>query len=246
VTALDQIDATADLTLHINSPGGEVFEAVTILNALRRRKGKCTAVVDGLAASAASFIASGCDELVMGRNTEFMIHDAWGICIGPAADMRSTGDLLDHLSDNVASIYQAKGGGDLAAWRDLMLAETWMSAEETVACGLADRVEGADQGGDGAPVARFDLSIFRAQGRAAAGAPRVVPRTESTPGQNTCCATGDCCPADCNGTQCCQGDPGGCDGPCCSGDGAMDSRARASRHAAHRHQLAAARHGLTA
>ena len=168
--ALGALPETNEIRLHINSPGGEVFEAVAILNQLRAHPARVVAVIDGIAASAASFIAAGADELVMGRNTQIMIHDAWGLCVGNAAAMRSTGDLLDRLSDNVASIYAAKAGGTVEDWRAAMLAETWYSADEAVATGLADSIDGTEDGPD-APAAAFDLSQFRFAGRAAAPGP---------------------------------------------------------------------------
>lgn len=177
--ALDQLGNVDQIHLHINSPGGEVFEGIAILNALRNHPAKVTAIVDGLAASAASFIATGVDELVMGQNSELMIHDAWGIVVGNAADMRDLADRLDHLSNNIASIYAAKSGGTVADWRTAMLAETWYSAEEAVSAGLADRVEGADQA-DTTASNGFDLSMFRHAGRAEAPPP-VMPRPAAEP-----------------------------------------------------------------
>ena len=118
--ALSLLDADAvnKIQVHINSPGGEVFEAVTIINALRRFDARVVAVVDGLAASAASVLAAAADELVMAPNSTLMIHDAWGVCVGPATDMRSMADLLDKLSDNIADVYAAKAGGSAADWRE--------------------------------------------------------------------------------------------------------------------------------
>lgn len=175
---LDQVGDATSIRLHLNSPGGEVWEAIAILNALRAHPAPVTAVVDGLAASAASFIAAGVDELVMGQNTELMIHDAWGIAIGPAAAMRDVADRLDHISDNIASIYSSKAGTPVDDWRAAMLAETWYSADEAVAVGLADSVAAA--AGDEASseaiaaAASFDLSVFRAAGRRQAEPP-IVP-----------------------------------------------------------------------
>lgn len=161
-----------EIRLHINSPGGEVFEGIAITNLLRSHSARVVAVVDGLAASAASFIAVTADETVMGRHTQMMIHDGWGWCIGNAKDMHSTGDLLDHLSDNIAAMYAAKAGGTTEDWRELMLAETWFSAEEAVEAGLADRVDAGVTTGD--PENQFDLSAFKFSGRAEAPAP-VMP-----------------------------------------------------------------------
>ncbi len=169
--ALDQVKDAKEIRLHINSPGGEVFEAVAIMNSLRAHPARVVAQVDGLAASAASFIAASADELVMSRNTTFMVHDAWGLCIGNAADMKQVAGVLDKLSDNIASVYAEKAGGTLAAWREVMLAETWYTADETVEAGLADRVDRPAPADQEAAQDRFDLGIFQHAGRAEAPGP---------------------------------------------------------------------------
>lgn len=171
-------DTTTEIRLHINSPGGEVYEAIAINNALKNHPARVVAVVDGLAASAASFIASAADETVMGQNTELMIHDAWGIAVGPAEDMRYMADRLDSLSNNIAGMYQRKAGGTVEDWRAVMVEEKWYSAEEAVAAGLADRVEG-DQPDDVAQArAAFDLEgMF---GKKSAGK-NAVPEPDYTP-----------------------------------------------------------------
>ena len=162
--------------LHINSPGGMVFEGVAILNQLRQHQAKVVAIVDGLAASAASFIACGADEVQMAPNTQLMIHDAWGLAIGNAAAMREAGDLLDRLSDNIAAMYAAKAGGTTEEWRSAMLAESWYSADEAVTAGLADSVVGQEP--DAAEVAKalasFDLSGFKHADRSDAPQPLIT------------------------------------------------------------------------
>lgn len=160
---VDQID------LFINSPGGDVFDALAILNVIRRTEARVVAHVDGIAASAASFIAMGADELVMGRNSELMIHDASGLCWGPAEDMQKMSDDLARISDNIASIYAEKAGGEASTWREAMLAETWYSADEAVTAGLADRVDGDRDKSEAKN--SLDLSIFAHAGRADAPAP---------------------------------------------------------------------------
>lgn len=158
--ALDALPGNVtEIRLHINSPGGEVFQAVTILNALRRHPARVVAVVDGIAASAASFLAVGADETIMAKNSTLMIHDAWGICVGNASDMRGYADRLDKVSDTVASVYADKAGGTAAEWRDVMVAEAWYSADEAVGAGLADSVEASAQAD---PVNTYDLTIFKA------------------------------------------------------------------------------------
>ncbi len=129
-----------EIVVRLNSPGGDVYDGVAILNALRGHKARITTVVDGLAASAASFIAMAGDEIVMSRNSELMIHDAWGMSVGNATELHKMADDLDRISNNIASIYAERAGGTPAEWRAVMQSETWYSAQEAVDAGLADRV----------------------------------------------------------------------------------------------------------
>jgi ATP-dependent protease ClpP protease subunit len=184
--ALDALDSSvSQINLRINSPGGEAYEGIAILNLLRQHSADVTAYVDGLAASAASFLACGVDDVVMGQNSQMMIHDAWGLCVGPAADMHQTGDLLDKISNNVAAVYESKAGGTLADWRSAMLAETWYDAQEAVDVGLADRVDGTES--DDAKNA-FDLSMFKHKGRADAPAPATTDDERPEPIKPDCTA----------------------------------------------------------
>jgi ATP-dependent Clp endopeptidase proteolytic subunit ClpP len=176
--ALDELpEEVEEIRLHINSPGGDSFDGIAILNALRAHPAKVVAIVDGIAASAASFIAAGADEMVMARNSELMIHDAWGLVVGNAEDMHSMADMLDHHSDNIASIYAEKTGTDVAEWRAAMRSETWYSAQEAVDAGLADRIETKKAS---KTKSQFDLSIFTYAGRENAPAP-TLPNTETLP-----------------------------------------------------------------
>jgi ATP-dependent protease ClpP protease subunit len=143
VQQLHALDATG-IDLHINSPGGYVFDGVAIYSALKNHKASVTTYVDGLAASAASFIAMAGDEIVVEKPARMMIHDAQGIGLGNAADMREYADLLDETSDVIAGIYADRAGGKPADWRAAMLANnrsgTWYTAHAAVDAGLADRV----------------------------------------------------------------------------------------------------------
>lgn len=160
-----------EIQMHVNSPGGDYFDGLAILNSLRDHPARIVATVDGLAASAASFIVMAADELVMARNSELMIHEAHGMAMGDSDTMRDLAQRLDHISDNIASVYAERAGGDAEDWRTAMRAETWYSAQEAVAAGLADRVaEPTGPPGD-APKNRFDYSIYNYAGRAAAPAP---------------------------------------------------------------------------
>lgn len=170
--ALDQVPSDVEeIRLHINSPGGEVWEALAILNNLRQHNARVVAIVDGIAASAASFIATAADETVMRPNSQLMIHDAWGLCVGNAGDMHATGDLLGQISDNIAAIYADKSGDTAESWRAVMLDEGWYNADEAVTAGLADRVDGGQVEGD--PADAFDLKGvgMKYAGRAEAPAP---------------------------------------------------------------------------
>ncbi len=141
----DAVDAlpsdVSEIRLLINSPGGDVFDGTAIFNILSAHPAKVTAVVQGLAASAASFIAITADELVMNPGSMLMIHDASAGVYGWAEDMRQMADLVDKISNNLADMYARKAGGTRDEWRGRMLAETWYTADEAVTAGLADRVE---------------------------------------------------------------------------------------------------------
>lgn len=142
VRQISELDVDT-ITVRINSGGGDVYDALAILNALRSHPAEITTVVEGMAASAASYIAQAGNKVIVRPNAEIMIHDASGICIGNAERMSQYAEWLDRISDNIASIYAERAGGDTATWRDLMRAETWFTAEEAVESGLADQVTDA-------------------------------------------------------------------------------------------------------
>lgn len=162
-------DITAkNIDLHINSPGGLVFDGVAIYSALKNHDASVTSYVDGIAASAASFVAMAGDEVVMEKPAKMMIHDAQGLAIGNAADMRELADLLDQLSDTIADIYADKAGGSTETWRTAMQKTTWYSANEAVKAGLADRVAN-----DNSKAAPEDLRSQRIRARARVALGRV-------------------------------------------------------------------------
>lgn len=137
---LDEITAPV-INVRINSPGGSLFDGRAIYNSLRAHPARIVSIVDSLAASIASIIAMAGDEIIMQDASEMMIHDALGIEMGNAADMRAMATFLDRESENLAGIYQRRAGGTINEWRERMLAESWMFGNEAVALGLADRVE---------------------------------------------------------------------------------------------------------
>lgn len=162
-----------EVTLRINSPGGDVYDGLTIMNALRSHPATVTAVVEGLAASAASFIAvGGADRVVMRPTAELMIHEAMSFIGGNAAEMSRVVDDLDRISANLSTVYAERSGGDPAEWRERMRAETWFSAEEAVAAGLADAVE--DGRAAVAAVTGRVTNHFKYRGRSVAPTPTLT------------------------------------------------------------------------
>jgi ATP-dependent Clp endopeptidase proteolytic subunit ClpP len=143
VTDLGGITAK-DITLRINSPGGDVQDGLAMLNALRQHPANIHVIVDGWAVSAASFIAMAGDKISMSPNAMMMIHDAAGMCYGNAAEMSEMAELLDKHSDNIASVYARRAGGTVEDWRTVMRAETWYTDQEAVEAGLADEILGDD------------------------------------------------------------------------------------------------------
>ena len=169
VGELDALDVD-ELEVHINSPGGAVWDGLAIMNALKQHRARVTIIVDGLAASAASIIAMAGDEVVMAEGSQMMIHRASGGAWGNAAFLRDTAAILDKIDGNLAGIYARRAGGTRESWLELMTAETWYDAAEAVEAGLADRADESLEGVDAE--ASFDLSIFNYAGRSHAPAPR--------------------------------------------------------------------------
>lgn len=136
--ALGDVD---DITVFINSPGGSVFDGLAIYNMLRQHPANITVKVMGVAASAASFIAMAGNKIVMPANTFMMVHNPMGVAFGNAAEMREWADILDKIAASLIGVYVARTGKDEKEVKDLLDAETWMTAEEAKALGFADEVE---------------------------------------------------------------------------------------------------------
>jgi ATP-dependent protease ClpP protease subunit len=166
------------INLHLNTPGGSVFDGVAIHNVLRNHKAAVHVTVDGIAASIGSVIAMAGDSVTMGRGTEMMIHNPSGLVMGNAADMREMADLLDRLAVDIADFYVGKAGGNREFWLERMSAETWYAAQEAVDAGLADSVLGSEPPADTAG-ASWDLSAygFRHAGRDRAPSPAASAQT---------------------------------------------------------------------
>jgi len=177
---------TADVVnVKINSPGGDVFEGIAIHNALSSYPGTVNTHVTGLAASAASFIAQAGKKRTMGKYAQMMIHKPSALVWDEAPAMRRMADLLDKIEDTIIGLYVDRGGDAQLDWPAMLAAETWMTADETVECGLADEVDQTTHNG-GNPDNRWDLKMaYRYGGRNEAPAPvfkRKAPVPAPAPG----------------------------------------------------------------
>lgn len=140
IAALDAIGDVPALNVRLASGGGDYFEGVAIYNALVRHPATVTVHVDSYAASAASVIAMAGDRIVMGLGAQIMVHEAVAGAVGRADDMRAAAVMLDQTNDDIAGFYAARTGGDAAMWREAVRSETWYTAAQAVAAGLADEV----------------------------------------------------------------------------------------------------------
>lgn len=151
-------DITAStIHLRINSPGGSVFAARAMETALREHKARVIVHIDGLAASAATFIAMAGDEIIISKGAMFMIHKAWTYAWGNADDLSKTAALLDKIDGTLVQTYAdrtGQGGDQIAAW---MQAETWFTADEAVEHGFADRL--AESESEPAPAAQAQWNL---------------------------------------------------------------------------------------
>jgi ATP-dependent protease ClpP protease subunit len=153
----DLAQVKGPVEVHINSPGGDYFDGITIFNALAGREGVKT-VADGLAASAASLIFMAGQEREAKPGSMVMIHDALGMTLGNEADHLETARVLGKVSGEIAAIYAARAGRTAGEWRDAMRGEAWYTSAEAKAAGLATK--GPD--GDDPAGASWDRSVFAA------------------------------------------------------------------------------------
>lgn len=134
------LKGTGDITVWINSPGGDVFAAAQIYNMLMDYSGKITVKIDGIAASAASVIAMAGGEVLMSPVSMLMIHNPSTIAIGDGAEMLRAKGLLDEVKESIINAYELKSGMSRVKLSHLMDAETWMNARKAIELGFADEV----------------------------------------------------------------------------------------------------------
>ncbi len=155
----DLNDIKAEIThIRINTPGGNVFQGTAMANAIKQHKSKTIIHIDGLAASIGSIIAIAGDEVRMADNAFFMFHEAWSFVIGNAEGLREEAKLLDKIDGVLAKTYANKTGKKEDEIKDLMNAETWLTAEEALEMGMIDSIEEDKE--EKASATMFDLSVF--------------------------------------------------------------------------------------
>lgn len=132
-----------DLTVVINSPGGDVYSGIYIYNELKNHEGNVTVRINGLAASIASVIAMAGDKVIMEQGSLMMVHQPMVGSFGNADEMRETAEYLDKVGDQLIDIYQSKTGLDRERVVEMLKAETWLDGTEAVELGFADEAPGA-------------------------------------------------------------------------------------------------------
>ncbi|WP_426994460.1 head maturation protease, ClpP-related [Methylomonas sp. CM2] len=152
------IDAPV-IHLRINSPGGDVFAARAMEQAIREHKSQIIAHIDGYAASAASYLALAADTVEMAPGGFYMIHKAWTVAFGNSKDLTDTAKLLDKIDESLVTTYATETGQDPEQIRQWMADETWFTAEEAVQYGFADSInQGADKSASNS--INWDLSAY--------------------------------------------------------------------------------------
>jgi ATP-dependent protease ClpP protease subunit len=160
---LKNLGPVETIDVHINSPGGVVWDGIAIYNLLKQHTARVNVKIEGLAASIASVVAMAGDEVAMAENAMMMVHNPWGITIGNAGDHRQAADMLDKIGDSILLAYvnkQAPAPDEMERQREkmagLMDAETWFSAQEALDLGLIDVISESLK-----MAANFDLSKFK-------------------------------------------------------------------------------------
>lgn len=162
------------IKLAINSPGGSVFDAIAIYNALRQHAASVEVTIMGIAASAASLVAMAGDKIIMPENAFMMIHNPLNFAYGNADDLRDMAEILDKIGASLVATYAARTGKDEDEIKEMLDAETWLNAEDAVLHGFADEMQPALK-----IAASFDMDRLPENVRAAIEPPADDPDPES-------------------------------------------------------------------
>ena len=139
---LKKLAGVKEITLRLNSPGGNVFDGLAMYNSLKKFPARIVTEIDGMALSIASIVALAGDEVRMAGNAVYMIHNPWTMTAGDSAEMRKVADQLDLVRDSLAGTYAAKTKESasleqISSWMD---AETWFNADEALKAGFVDQI----------------------------------------------------------------------------------------------------------
>ncbi|MGE6365193.1 head maturation protease, ClpP-related [Bacillus paramycoides] len=140
---LDELDDGIEtINLYINSPGGSVFETMAIIAMLQRHPAKVISYIDGIGASCASVLPMISDKIIMYANSMLMVHNAWTYASGNADQLRKAADDIERINQSMVQHYLTRAGDKLDAdvLKQLLDAETWLSAEEAMGYGLCDEI----------------------------------------------------------------------------------------------------------
>lgn len=221
-TVKQQLDSAGiynRIAVRINSPGGDAFEGVAIMNLLRSQKKPVDVFVDGIAASAASIVAMAGESITMGRSSMMMVHNAWTYCMGDGDDMRKCADTLDRISLSIGQAYVERTGKTADEIKAIMDAETWMGADECVAEGFATAIADDDEGESALALARSFRSLAKMKNVPAALKTKNEDDDEACDCPCEACQDGNCADCDCDGC-----DSADCGASACDcGSGTQDS-----------------------
>jgi len=159
-TDLAKVDADV-INLHINSPGGSVFDGLAIYNALASHDAEIRTSVDSLAASIASVIAMAGDSIKIAEAAQIMVHQPSSFVWGGADDMRKEADVLDSIEEAIVDVYVARTGGKRAEIQQWVKNETWFKGKAAVDAGFADEVIPLKLKEPSKAADRYDLSVYR-------------------------------------------------------------------------------------
>ncbi len=165
--------------LHINSPGGDVFEARAMSAAIVAHQGKVVAHIDGVCASAATYLALAASEVRMTEGGLFMVHNSWTMAYGNKQDLRDSADLLDKIDSTISADYVRKTGASLEQVQAWMDATTWFTAQEALDAGFIDAID-PNTKQDSAANASWNLAAYPNAPQAKQTPPKPEPDPDLT------------------------------------------------------------------
>ncbi|WP_298235906.1 head maturation protease, ClpP-related [uncultured Azohydromonas sp.] len=171
VPALAALDVET-IHLRVNTPGGDVFAAQAMSQAMREHKARIVGHIDGLSASAGTDLCCACDEVRISPGGMYMIHQAWTFAAGNADDLEGVVGLLRKVDGTIVDTYERFTGGDRKQIEDWVKAETWFTAQEAVDAGFVHAIDAGDKGGDtAAKASAWNLSAYAKAPRMQTSAP---------------------------------------------------------------------------